>query len=161
MSVAAAGSDEPRGDAPADDGSLSDENGGRATGGRGPAGDPVGWLRRGEDLLAGGDAAAAASLLRHAVVAEPAAPSVREAYARALFGAGDAEGAEREFRWLVDRDPSDAYARYGLGLALRRLREASAAVEQLALATALRPDREDYARALRAARAVAAQEEDR
>ena len=49
-----------------------------------PAGEVYDWYTRGMQLLAAGDAAAAAQLLEHAARAEPDARSVREGLARAL-----------------------------------------------------------------------------
>ena len=56
----------------------------------------------------------------------------------------------REFRVLVDLVPDDDYARFGLGLALWRLRQFPEAAEHLAMAAVMRPDRAEYARGARA-----------
>jgi tetratricopeptide (TPR) repeat protein len=119
-----------------------------------PEGDVYAWYRRGLDLLEAGDAAAAAQLLRHAVTAEPSAPSLREALARAEFDAGHYADAVESFRRLVDAEPDNDYALFGLGLAESRLGEFVAAAEHLALAAAMRPDRAPYAEALRQVRAT-------
>ena len=84
------------------------------------------------------------------------AHSVREAYARALFGARRFGEAEREFAALVERSPDDDYAQFGLGLALWRLRRFPEAAEHLAMASVMRPDRDDYSSALRQVRATVA-----
>ncbi|MDP9399113.1 MAG: tetratricopeptide repeat protein [Actinomycetota bacterium] len=120
----------------------------------GPAGEVYDWYRRGVKLLDGGNPDAAAQLLEHAHAEAPESASVREALARALFDAGRYAEAARFFRGLTSSRPDDDYAQFGLGLALSRLGNFSAAVEHLALAVAMRPQREDYVRALRQARAT-------
>lgn len=121
-----------------------------------PAGEAYDWFRRGTALLEQGNAAAAAELLAWAAQAEPEAASIREAWARALFDARRFSDAEREFRLLVDLVPDDDYARFGLGLALWRLRQFPEAAENLAMAAVMRPDRPEYARALGQVRATIA-----
>ncbi|MGD9956951.1 MAG: tetratricopeptide repeat protein [Candidatus Nanopelagicales bacterium] len=121
-----------------------------------PAGDAYDWYRRGSALLEQGNAAAAAELLAWAARAEPEAASIREAWARALFDARRFPDAEREFRVLVDLVPDDDYARFGLGLTLWRLRQFPEAAEHLAMASVMRPDRPEYARALGQVRATIA-----
>jgi tetratricopeptide (TPR) repeat protein len=76
--------------------------------------------------------------------------------ARAQYDAGQYPAARQGFEYLVERDPADHYAHFGLGLAARKLGDLAAAVEHLALAVAMRPDLERYARELRAARSAAA-----
>ncbi len=119
-----------------------------------PSGEVYDWYQRGLGLLDAGDAAAAAQLLTHAADAEPAARSVREALARALYDAGRYDEARMAFRELVAADPVDDYARFGYGLAAGRLGDHREAVEQLALAAAMRPELDHYGRALRRARAA-------
>lgn len=119
-----------------------------------PAGDTYDWYRRGLGLLESGDAAAAAQLLAHAEAEEPESASIREALARALFDARRYDEAAVAFGRLVGAHPGDDYARFGLGLSLARLRRFEEAVEHLALAAAMRPDRSEYRQALRDARAT-------
>jgi tetratricopeptide (TPR) repeat protein len=121
-----------------------------------PAGDVYDWYVRGRDLLAGGDAAAAVQLLTHAVAAEPEARSAREMLARAQFDARQYADAIGNFTQLVESDPADHYAHFGLGLAARKVGDTATAVEHLALAAAMRPDLTRYARELQEARTVAA-----
>ena len=119
-----------------------------------PGGDVYDWYRRGLDLLKNGSPEAAAQLLVHAAAAHPESPSILEALARAQFDAGRYAEAAETFGGIVEDDPADHYARYGLGMALMRLGRLEAAVEQLALAAAMRPDQQHYATALQGARAT-------
>lgn len=119
-----------------------------------PAGGVYEWYQRGRQLLEEGNAAAAAQLLARAAEAAPDSRAALEALARAQAEAGRTGEATGSFRRLVEADPADDYARFALGLVLGRGGDAVGAVEQLALAAAMRPEREDYARALRAARAT-------
>lgn len=121
-----------------------------------PAGDVYDWYMRGRDRPNRGDAAAAVQLLTHTVAAEPQSRSARETLARAPFDAGQYSEAAENFTQLVDIDPADHYAHFGLGLAARRVGDLAAAVEHVALAAAMRPDLSRYARELRAARVAAA-----
>lgn len=119
-----------------------------------PEGSVYEWYTRGLDLLTAGSAAAAVQLLRRAAEAEPTSLSVREALARAQFGARQFVEAADSFRWIVQRNPTEDYALFGLGLTLSRLGDFEAAVEHLALAVAMRPENKDYRNALRQARAT-------
>jgi len=122
----------------------------------GPDGSVYDWYQRGLDLLKSGSAAAAVQLLSRAAEAEPESPSLREALARAQFGARRFAEAADSFRWIVEDNPSEDYARFGLGLSLSRMGEFEAAVEHLALAVAMRPENRDYEQALRQVRATLA-----
>lgn len=123
-------------------------------GGAEPHGGVYEWYTRGLELLKSGSASAAVQLLARAADAEPGSHSIREALGRAQFGARLFDDAAASFRWIVEEEPAEDYARFGLGLALSRLGDFEAAVEQLALAAAMRPDNRDYARALQHARAT-------
>lgn len=126
-----------------------------------PAGDAYDWYVRGHQLLASGNPAAAAQLLRHAVEAEPGSRSAREALARALFDARHYREARAVFATIIDENPSDDYAHFGLGLAAFRSGDHRAAVEHLSLAAAMKPAEHHYATALRAARVRLEAEEPR
>ncbi len=110
--------------------------------------------RRGLELLSRGSAAAAAQLLERAAAAEPHSRSVLEALARAQFDAGRYAAAARNFRRIVEASPTDDYAQFGLGLALARTGNPSAAAEHLALAAAMQPHLRHYTEALRSVRAT-------
>ncbi|WP_067465542.1 tetratricopeptide repeat protein [Actinomadura macra] len=121
-----------------------------------PDGGVYEWYTRGLELLRAGSASAALQLLARAADAEPQSHSIREALGRAQFGARQFEAAAQSFRWIVEEEPAEDYARFGLGLALSRMGDFEGAVEHLALAAAMRPDNKDYERALRHARATLA-----
>jgi len=125
-----------------------------------PAGDAYDWFRRGCALLDGGNPAAAAHLLAWAAAEEPAAHSIREALARALFDARRFGEAAQEFEVLIELAPDDDYARFGLGMSLWRLRQFPRAADHLAMAVAMRPDRPEYPAALRQVRATLAAREE-
>jgi tetratricopeptide (TPR) repeat protein len=112
------------------------------------------WYTTGMELLAKGSPAAAAHVLQRAVNAEPGSRSVREALARAQFDTGQYAAAADNFRQIVEASPTDDYAHFGLGLSLARAGDHEAAVEYLALAAAMRPDRKHYTDALRQVRAT-------
>ncbi len=118
-----------------------------------PGGGVYEWYRRGLDLLASGDAAAAATLLTRAAEAEPGSRSVLEALARAQYDTGRYREAIDSFTELAAVNPTDDYAQFGLGMAASRAGELGLAAEHLALAVAMRPDLGHYARALRGVRA--------
>jgi hypothetical protein len=117
-----------------------------------PAGNVYEWYRRGLSLLHAGSPDAAAQLLERVADAEPNAHSAREALGRAQYDSGRYEEAARSFASIVDENPVDDYARFGLGLAATRNGDLDTAVEHLAVAVALRPERTPYRRALRRAR---------
>ncbi|MGH8894482.1 MAG: tetratricopeptide repeat protein [Actinomycetes bacterium] len=125
-----------------------------------PAGEVYDWFVRGLRLLESGNADAAASLLAHAHASEPESASILEALARATFDAGRYDDAGRLFGELVEITPDNDYARFGLGLTRMRVGDVPGAVEQLALATAMRPARKDYQQALSEARATLRARED-
>ena len=125
-----------------------------------PAGEPYDWYRRGTALLEQGNAAAAAELLSWAAREEPAAHSIRESLARALFDARRFDEAAREFGVLVELAPDDDYAQFGLGMSLWRVRRFRRAADHLAMASVMRPERTEYAAALRQVRATLAARDD-
>lgn len=121
-----------------------------------PDGDVYDWYVRGLRLLGAGSPAAAVQLLSRAASAEPRSRSVQEALGRAQFDAGRYREARATFTALVERDPTDDYARFGAGLAAVRTGDYRGAVAHLALAVAMRPDNQHYGDALRGARAALA-----
>ncbi|GAA3429285.1 tetratricopeptide repeat protein [Streptosporangium sandarakinum] len=119
-----------------------------------PVGDVYDWFQRGMRLLAEGSPAAAASLLERAADAEPESRSIREGLARAQFNSRQYADAVDSFRWIIDANPAEDYAYFGLGLALWRTGDMEAAQEPLAIAVAMRPDQRHYVSALRSVRAT-------
>jgi Flp pilus assembly protein TadD len=119
-----------------------------------PKGDAYSWYQRGVELLGRRSPAAAAQLLERAADAEPQSRMVREALARAQFDAGWYSLAVQSFRMIVEANPADDYAHFGLGLALARSGDPGHAAEYLALAAAMRPDLPHYSAALRDVRAT-------
>jgi tetratricopeptide (TPR) repeat protein len=119
-----------------------------------PAGEVYDWYRRGMALLEGGNPAAAAALLEHAVQAEPLSRSLREGLARAQYASRDFAAARDNFAAIVEVSPADDYAQFGLGLALLRTGALDDAAEHLALAVAMRPDNKHYGTALNTVRAA-------
>lgn len=120
-----------------------------------PAGDVYDWYVRGVELLSTGNPAAAAALLARASAAEPDSRQLRETLGRAQYDSGDYDGARASFGELVEADPADDYARFGLGMAALRTGEVHLAVGSLTLAVAMRPDNRHYTQALHRARATA------
>lgn len=125
-----------------------------------PAGDAYDWYRRGTALLDDGHPDEAAELLAWAAGQEPEAASIREAWARALFDAHRYDESAAQFTALLELVPDDDYAQFGLGLALWRLRRFPAAANHLSAAVVMRPDRPEYARALRQVQATLAAREE-
>jgi Flp pilus assembly protein TadD len=119
-----------------------------------PGGEVYDWYVRAIELLEAGSPEAAASLLTHAHAREPGSASVLEALGRASFDAGRYDEAARHFGELAAVSPDNDYAYFGLGLSRMRLGDHAGAIEQLALAAAMRPQRKEYDRALREARAT-------
>ncbi|WP_067179165.1 tetratricopeptide repeat protein [Microtetraspora niveoalba] len=120
----------------------------------GPAGGVYEWFQRGVKLLEEGSPAAAAALLERAAHAEPESRSIREALARAQFNSRRYADAVGSFRWIVDANPTEDYAYYGLGMALWRTGDIEGAQEPLAVAVAMRPDLRHYVSALTQVRAT-------
>jgi len=106
------------------------------------------WYRKGMALLKAGDVHAAATLLERAAEAEPDKRSIREALARAYFGARRFDDALEQFRAVLDLSPVEDYSHFGAGLCLGRLGRPSEAVEHLRIANVMTPGNRDYADAL-------------
>jgi Flp pilus assembly protein TadD len=119
-----------------------------------PQGDVYDWYQRGMKLLKDGSPAAAAALLERAADAEPDSRSIREALARAQFNSRQYEQAASSFQRIVNDNPTEDYAYFGLGLSLWRIGDIEAAQEPLAIAVAMRPDDRNYVSALRSVRAT-------
>jgi Flp pilus assembly protein TadD len=93
--------------------------------------DVYAMLLRGRDLLGRGHHHQAATVLERASLLEPAKTSIREELAR-----------------VVELDPSNDYAHFGLGLCHAAAGNRKRALGHLKIAVAMRPDSEDYQHAL-------------
>ena len=103
---------------------------------------------RGSAMLRGGHPHAAALLLSRAKLLEPEKGSIREALGRALFMAGRATRARREFAKAVALNPADDYAHFALALACERTGQRQRALGHAKLANVLHPGVPDYERVL-------------
>ena len=106
-------------------------------------------FRRGSQLLAEHHAGAASVILERCLALEPGKASIREALARAYFDQGEHARAADTFQAIVDADPLAHYAHFGLGLSRIRQGDAAAGRRHLRMAVFLKPENEDYRRALR------------
>lgn len=113
-----------------------------------PTGSLYDWFRRAGDLLASGDAAASLVLIDRVLQEDPSSQAAREIRARALFDSGRYEDAAVAFAECLESAPADDYAHYGAGMSLWRLQDFPQARDHLAMASVMRPDRPEYARAL-------------
>ncbi len=105
-------------------------------------------FQRGSRLLAEHHPGAAAVLLERALTLEPGKASILEALGRAYYNQGDHAAAADRFGLMVDADPLAHYAHFGLGLAMGRLGDRGAARRHLRMAVFLKPEIDDYRRAL-------------
>ena len=110
----------------------------------------------GTALLDNRDFHAAVVPLARARELEPDKASVREALGRALFGAQRYREAAAEFEAIVEHAPTNDYALFCLGRSLQLQGRHAEARKPLALASCLRPEREDYRQYLGRARRRAA-----
>ncbi len=105
-------------------------------------------FRRGSRLLAERHPAAAGVVLERARRLEPAKASILEALGQAYYNQGAHDLAAERFRAIVEANPLAHYAFFGLGLSEARLGQRRAARQHLRMAVRLRPESEDYRRAL-------------
>lgn len=105
-------------------------------------------FRRGSELLAAHHPAAAALLLERCLRLEPGKASILEALGRAHFEQGRHDRAAECFQAMVDANPLADYAHFGLGLSMSRLGDQAAGRRHLRMAVFLRPENDDYRRAL-------------
>ncbi len=103
---------------------------------------------RGRDLLERGHHHGAATVLERASVLEPEKTSIREDLARALYLTGQKARAGEQFAKVLELDPSNDYAHFGLGLCHAAAGDTKRALGHLKIAVAMRPDSEDYRQAL-------------
>jgi Flp pilus assembly protein TadD len=113
-----------------------------------PQGSAYDLYARGRAMLEGGHPHAAALILGRAKLLEPDKASIREALGRALFMAGRAARARREFAKAVALNPADDYAHFALALACERTGQRQRALGHAKLANAMAPGVEHYVRTL-------------
>src|SRR5437763_10820879 len=119
----------------------------------GEGGEAYARFQEGSRLLDGGNIHAAVVALERARDLEPEKGSIREALARAYFRTQRVEAARAEFEKVLELDPVNDYAHFGLGLCLLRSGDRAGARGHLKMATIMRPDEEAYQDALRQASA--------
>lgn len=118
-----------------------------------PDGEAYARFQEGSRLLDSGNVHAAVVALERARQLEPEKGSIREALARAYFRSQQVEAARLEFEKVLELDPVNDYAHFGLGMCLLRKGDRAAARGHLKIATIMRPDEEAYQDALRRASA--------
>jgi Flp pilus assembly protein TadD len=90
--------------------------------------------------VADGDGLAAARVLEPAVEAEPTSAALWTLLGRAYFIAARLRRAEAAFERVLELDPTDDHARFGLGRTLERQSRHDEALAQYRIAAALSPD---------------------
>ncbi len=104
-----------------------------------PNEDAYDLLQRGQDLLRRRHPAQAATVLQRAANIEPGRGSILEPLGRAYFMSGQLGRAVETFEALLEVDPSNHFAHYGLGRSLFRLGRPAEGRTHLRLAVALAP----------------------
>lgn len=97
-------------------------------------------VARGRELLAAGDPASASRMLAEALESAPEDRSLRADLARAYADSAQLGRAETAFAELVEADPTDAWARRGLGRVMLRRGRPQDALPQLRMAYAMSGD---------------------
>jgi Flp pilus assembly protein TadD len=108
-------------------------------------------FQEGSRLLDSGNSHAAVVALERARDLEPDKGSIREALARAYYRSRRIDAARAEFEKVLELDPVNDYAHFGLGMCLLRSGDRATARGHLKMATIMRPDEEAYQDALRRA----------
>lgn len=101
----------------------------------------------GQAYVADGDGLSAARVLEPAVEAEPTSAALWLLLARAYFVSALLGRAEAAFARVLEIDPTDDHARFGLGRTLERQSRHDEALAQYRIAVALSPE-PDYLDAL-------------
>ena len=134
----------------------ADDGSGSSTGPPGlpdESGEAYTRFQEGSRLLDAGNSHAAVVALERARELEPEKGSIREALARAYYRTQRVEAARVEFEKVLELDPVNDYAHFGLGLCLLRTGDRDGARGHLKLATIMKPHHEAYLDALRRASA--------
>jgi tetratricopeptide (TPR) repeat protein len=109
---------------------------------------PYELFRRGTKLLAEDHAHQAVTVLERAYRLLPGKGSVCEALGRAYYQSGKPAAARAQFAEVLEIDPTNDYAHFGLALCLARVGEPKLAAGHLRLALAMRPGVAAYEEAL-------------
>jgi tetratricopeptide (TPR) repeat protein len=109
---------------------------------------PYELFRRGTELLAEDHAHQAVTVLERAYRLLPGKGSVCEALGRAYYQSGQPTAARAQFAEVLEIDPTNDYAHFGLALCLARVGEPTLAAGHLRLALAMRPGVAAYEEAL-------------
>ena len=104
--------------------------------------------RLGQAYVDAGDPRSAARVLEPAVEADATSAALWLVLAQAYFASSRLRPAQAAFERVVEVDPTDHYARFGLGRTLERQSRHAEALAQYRIAFALSPEA-DYADALR------------
>ena len=112
-----------------------------------PSDEVYSWYQRARELLETGNPHAALLLIDRIMSTEPQSASIMEMYARALFDTSDFRAASMAFDVLIQLQPDNDYAHFGKGLCLWRMQQFIQARDELGMASAMRPERLEYARA--------------
>ena len=104
--------------------------------------------RLGQAYVDAGDPLAAARVLEPALKDGPSSAALWLVLAKAYFASSRLGRAQAAFERVVELDPTDDYARFGLGRTLERQSRHAEALAQYRIAFALSPQA-DYAEALR------------
>ncbi len=107
-----------------------------------------GLLKKGRRLLETNNPAQAAHVLERAHRLEPDKQSILEPLAIATFNFGRYEQARDYFAQLVELNPSNSYAHFGLGLSLKKTGDLPKARGHLKMACAMDPTSELFRKAL-------------
>jgi len=105
------------------------------------------WFTRARELLQTGNPHAALLLIDRLMSVEPQSASIMEMYARALFDTSDFRAAAMAFDVLIQLAPDNDYAHFGKGMCLWRMQQFILSRDELGMASVMRPDRLEYARA--------------
>ena len=100
---------------------------------------PYALLQKGRHLLETNNPAQAACVLERAHRLEPEKQSIIEPLAIACYNWGQYERAFEHFTKLVELDPSNSYAHFGLGMCFKRAGDIVLSRGPLKLACAMEP----------------------
>ncbi len=121
------------------------------------AGHPAEAYHHAWELLEASAPLKALEVLQPAIDSEPESASLRTLRAWAYFQSAQLQKAEAELVWLVDRNPTDVWARFSLGRVLERQSRYAEALPCLRLAAVMSGDPEHETGVLRCERKLVEQ----